>query len=107
MYAGRIIEYGPTEKVLLKPEHPYTAGLIESLCTLESKVSDNLRSIPGNPPKPDNIPLGCSFHPRCWIREKKCEIKIPQKFSSDTNNEFFSECHRASEIYEGLLALTN
>ncbi len=78
MYAGRIVEYGPIERVLMKPAHPYTAGLLASLCTLESQPGDRLTSIPGNPPQPDNIPNGCAFHPRCDMAIKKmCHRDAP------------------------------
>lgn len=64
MYAGRIVETGPTDHVFLNPSHPYTEGLMNSIPSLESK-GKKLNPIQGNPPDLSNIPPGCAFHKRC------------------------------------------
>ena len=98
MYAGRIVEYGPIERVLMKPAHPYTAGLLASLCTLESQPRDRLTSIPGNPPQPDNIPNGCAFHPRCLMAIKKCATEMPPMRTGHFEDQGAAECHKAWNI---------
>ena len=64
MYAGRIVELGPTRAVVKAPLHPYTAGLMGSIPTLDRDL-DRLVQIPGSMPRLTTIPAGCAFHPRC------------------------------------------
>jgi peptide/nickel transport system ATP-binding protein len=64
MYAGRGVEYGPTRDVLANPRMPYTAGLLASLPS-GAEPDAPLPAIPGSPPDPARLPIGCAFHPRC------------------------------------------
>ncbi|WP_375003610.1 ABC transporter ATP-binding protein [Aeromicrobium sp. CTD01-1L150] len=64
MYAGRIVELGPTDQVLNAPRHPYTAGLLRSRPQLDV-VAQEVLTIPGAVPLPGEWPAGCLFHPRC------------------------------------------
>jgi len=98
MYAGRIVETGPTERVLRYPAHPYTAGLLASLCTLDSDPSTDLPSIAGAPPRPHDIPAGCSFHPRCWMATAKCRTAAPEMISGDSPADGSAECHYAWNV---------
>ncbi|MEM4297652.1 MAG: ATP-binding cassette domain-containing protein, partial [Nitrososphaerota archaeon] len=66
MYLGRIVELGPSQKLIEKPLHPYTQALIEAVP--EPDPNNRLRErrvIAGEPPSPIHIPEGCRFHPRC------------------------------------------
>jgi oligopeptide/dipeptide ABC transporter ATP-binding protein len=76
MYAGRIIESGPTQQVLSSPKHPYTKGLLESLPSTDARP-DRLRIMPGSVPDPLTFPSGCRFHPRCPHRMAVCETEVP------------------------------
>jgi peptide/nickel transport system ATP-binding protein len=70
MYAGRIVERGPTPTIFGAPEHPYTWGLLQSIPRLDLPRGDELVPIPGRPPSLINRPSGCHFHPRCpYVRE--------------------------------------
>jgi peptide/nickel transport system ATP-binding protein len=69
MYAGRIVEHAPAERVLTAPEHPYTWGLLRSIPTLDGPREELLTPIPGSPPSPLAPPPGCRFHPRCPYSE--------------------------------------
>jgi len=89
------VEYGPVKRVLMKPAHPYTAGLLASLCTLESQPGDRLTSIHGNSPQPDNIPNGCAFHPRCLMAIKKCATEMPPMITGHFEDQGAAECHKA------------
>ena len=64
MYAGRIVEEGPTALVLTSPRHPYTAGLLDSL-PARAEPGVPLRPIVGSPPSMLRRPEGCAFRPRC------------------------------------------
>ncbi len=69
MYAGRIVERAPAERVFAAPEHPYTWGLLRSIPTLDGPREELLTPIPGSPPSPLAPPSGCRFHPRCPYSE--------------------------------------
>ena len=74
MYAGRIVEEGPTDAVLARPLHPYTHGLIGSL---PHGIGVPLTQIPGMPPSPANLPVGCAFAPRCPRADTICRAQPP------------------------------
>jgi len=64
MYAGRIVEIGPTRNVIAAPRHPYTVGLMQSIPRIGG-ARQRLRQIDGGMPRLDEIPPGCPFNPRC------------------------------------------
>ncbi|MFN0042515.1 MAG: ABC transporter ATP-binding protein [Alphaproteobacteria bacterium] len=76
MYAGRIVETGPTKDVFADPKHPYTQGLLASALALETKT-DRLKEIPGELPSPSNLPPGCLFEPRCNQARSGCKDAQP------------------------------
>lgn len=76
MYGGRIFEMGPTNVVLGSPRHPYSSALVESLPGRHTK-GRRLLSIPGYVPSLDQLPSGCSFHPRCPFAEAECSQRTP------------------------------
>jgi len=63
MYAGKIVEEGPTERILKEPLHPYTEALLNAVPRRLAKT--RLQDIPGSPPSPFKYPPGCRFAPRC------------------------------------------
>ena len=79
MYAGEIVESGPVDQVFRSPLHPYTKGLKNSVPQLgETKsTSRRLHEIPGNVPQLNDLPGGCSFHPRCSVAIEKCKTQKP------------------------------
>jgi oligopeptide transport system ATP-binding protein len=76
MYAGRVVESGPTLQVLAHSRHPYTRGLVDSL---PNSVSGNIRLMPiaGDPAAPESRPSGCAFHPRCRYMQTSCATAVP------------------------------
>ena len=77
MYAGRIVETGPTDAVLAAPAHPYTEGLLASVPRGQSGREERLRPIAGAPPSLARIPPGCPFHPRCPYVIDRCRSERP------------------------------
>ena len=74
MYAGQIVEEALITKILEKPLHPYTIGLLQSM----PRVSvERLKSIPGNPPDLSNLPFGCYFSERCPKVQSICHDRMP------------------------------
>lgn len=78
MYAGKQFESGPLKQLLNSPKHPYTKGLLKSVINIENLNNDVLEGIPGSVPDLLNLPKGCSFHPRCFVKKPVCEIVFPE-----------------------------
>jgi len=77
MYAGRIVETGPTDEILAAPAHPYTEGLLASVPRGQSGREERLHPIAGAPPSLARIPPGCPFHPRCPYVIERCRTERP------------------------------
>jgi oligopeptide transport system ATP-binding protein len=78
VYAGRSAEYGPVRDVFRSPSHPYTRGLLESVDLRQYRPRERLDSIQGVPPRLDDVPPGCPFHPRCRHAEPQCSERLPE-----------------------------
>ncbi len=76
MYAGRIVEQGGVRDIFKNPLHPYTQGLLKSIPRLGQRGKE-LQEIPGNVPKPSELPIGCKFAGRCTLREDRCDQSEP------------------------------
>ncbi|MGI6782929.1 MAG: ABC transporter ATP-binding protein [Aminivibrio sp.] len=76
MYAGKVVEYAPTEALFNHPGHPYTEGLFNSIPDLDSD-EEELKVIQGLMPDPANLPAGCAFHPRCPYSVEECSRTAP------------------------------
>ncbi len=76
MYAGKVVEYAPTEALFNHPGHPYTEGLFNSIPDLDSD-EEELKVIQGLMPDPTNLPSGCTFHPRCPYAVEACSKDVP------------------------------
>ena len=76
MYTGRLVETGPTERVLERPLHPYTRGLLDAIVDLDDPVA-SLHPIPGALPDATRLPPGCTFHPRCPLATAECLVDRP------------------------------
>ena len=101
MYAGQIVENGPTEKVLSNPLHPYTQGLISSLPTLDDH-QEKLYAIPGSVPDALNFPQGCRFHPRCPHVMQVCSAQVPQMEWIEENRQVACWLYKPSPHVEGV-----
>ena len=77
MYAGQVVEAGPTRTVFDTPAHPYSQGLLDAFPSIHGPRVE-LTGIPGNPPDLARPPAGCRFHPRCAVAEEQCAQRAPQ-----------------------------
>jgi oligopeptide transport system ATP-binding protein len=76
MYGGRIVEDAPVHDIFHTPQHPYTQALLRATPRLDATGA--LRSIPGQPPDPQQLPAGCAFAERCAFRMERCLIEQPE-----------------------------
>lgn len=99
MYAGRLVEFGPTDELFARPRHPYTHLLLRSTPSITGPRRV-LTPLEGEPPDLVNPPPGCRFHPRCPYADQKCRIETP---SLDTIGQGrLVACWRWTEIqFEG------
>jgi oligopeptide/dipeptide ABC transporter ATP-binding protein len=86
MYAGKCMEYGSKEALLVHPRHPYTVGLINSVPSIESETVERLKTIPGFPPDMLNLPPGCPFSPRCERVTDDCKSEHPKVEEIEENH---------------------
>jgi peptide/nickel transport system ATP-binding protein len=93
MYAGRIFEYGPIEAIFGEMRNPYTRGLMHSIPQLTERKG-RLNAIPGQVPDPMNLPVGCKFHPRCYMMIEDCKKGEP---IFQVDGDHFSRCIRWKE----------
>jgi peptide/nickel transport system ATP-binding protein len=79
MYAGKVVEIGPTRALFNQPAHPYTQGLLASFPSVHGKRI-HLTGIPGAPPDLASPPSGCRFRPRCPEVMSRCGDVEPQLY---------------------------
>jgi oligopeptide/dipeptide ABC transporter ATP-binding protein len=88
MYAGRIVETGPTEEIFGGMRHPYTQALLGSIPKLSHDNREALVSIRGLPPDLTNPPSGCRFAPRCPRATDQCRQEEPPLSGPDPAHQF-------------------
>jgi peptide/nickel transport system ATP-binding protein len=94
MYAGRLVETGPTERLFVRPGHPYTRKLISSIPDISGKR--RLEAIPGHVAAPGRRPMGCVFAPRCPEVRPVCSEGEPPIVELETGHQV--SCFRALEV---------
>jgi oligopeptide/dipeptide ABC transporter ATP-binding protein len=77
MYGGSIVESAPVRELFLRPAHPYTRGLLDSVPTLASERGRPLRTIEGAAASASGPASGCGFEPRCEFRIAQCASAFP------------------------------
>ncbi len=97
MYAGRIVESGPTRALFQRPRHPYTLGLLRSLPELTPPGAE-LVALPGQPPRPGHRPSGCRFRSRCSLVQERCASEEPHLGSPAGASDQLSACHFAADV---------
>jgi len=89
MYAGSIVEQAKATDLFQKPLHPYTQKLLAAIPRHD--IRKELTEIKGSPPRLDNLPIGCSFYPRCDIHTEKCYQERPPLYKVDEDH--FVRCY--------------
>jgi peptide/nickel transport system ATP-binding protein len=77
MYAGRIVEIGSVRRIVDRPSHPYTIGLMASIPRTTGRRG-RLQQIEGTMPRLNAIPPGCPFNPRCLEARDRCRRERPE-----------------------------
>ncbi|MEM7125778.1 MAG: ABC transporter ATP-binding protein [Chloroflexota bacterium] len=82
MYLGRIVEEGPTSRVITDPRHPYTQALLAAVPEADPELAKRKQQIElrsAEIPSLLNLPSGCTFHPRCpYFKPGECDVDVPQ-----------------------------
>jgi oligopeptide transport system ATP-binding protein len=102
MYLGRVMEVADRDSIYLKPRHPYTRALIESV-PIPDPVKERARarrSLQGDMPSPLNPPSGCVFRTRCPYATEACAEQVPALETLDDGNQV--ACIRHRELAEGV-----
>lgn len=94
-YGGQIVESGPAAKVLQHAAMPYTRALLNALPRANR---ERLEAIGGYPPDFSNLPIGCTFAPRCALKFAKCDESPALQ---PVEHAHFSACWKANEVYCG------
>jgi len=101
-YAGQHVEFGPAERVLVEPQHPYSRLLLASLPRLHE--TERPLPMPGEPPDPTNLPSGCRFHPRCPLMFEPCPTDMPPELRLPDGG--FSRCWLVDPVVAGDRSVT-
>ena len=96
MYAGRIVERGPTKEIFANPKHSYTKSLLEST---PSVVGDKvkLQSLDGEPPSLISKEKGCTFAPRCPYKDISCNPELDMQLKEVAPNHYVDACNAEKE----------
>jgi oligopeptide/dipeptide ABC transporter ATP-binding protein len=89
MYAGKVVEEGPTAAIFEDPKHPYTWGLLKSIPKLGERAQTGrrrLQEIKGIVPSLYDLPPGCRFYPRCPHAMEICNQRIPDLIEVDEDH---------------------
>jgi peptide/nickel transport system ATP-binding protein len=104
LYAGELVEEGPTRDLYRQPLHPYTQGLLHSVPQLgQRKTGVTLQAIPGQIPALAARPAGCVFAPRCALALERCHAERPSLETPAPGRRV--RCHRWPEIAAGEISV--
>jgi oligopeptide/dipeptide ABC transporter ATP-binding protein len=99
MYAGRIVESGPSTAIYHDPHHPYTMALLKSVPRLDRPRQARLDPIEGQPPDLTRLDQGCSFRARCRFAVEHCALARPSLDPIGAPGQF-AACFRSHELTE-------
>ena len=101
LYLGRVVEEGPTGRLLARPGHPYTVALRAAVPNIDLTAIRQAVTRPAEPPNAAAPPPGCPFHPRCPLAIDRCRTEPPATRAIDDHR--LVACHRADEVLAGAL----
>jgi peptide/nickel transport system ATP-binding protein len=96
LYAGHVVESGPTEAVLQSPRHPYTQLLLSAVPDPRAPLALSSSSDAGEPPRVIDPGVGCRFRWRCPIAIDECATRTPRPRVLGPDHE--AACHRAEAL---------
>jgi len=91
MYCGRVLERAHRRELFDNPRHPYSAGLLACIPSLDTRRTAAIQAIPGQVPTAGELPPGCHFAPRCSRADEQCRQSVPPL---DTGNDHSVACFR-------------
>jgi oligopeptide/dipeptide ABC transporter ATP-binding protein len=97
MYAGRIVESGPSDAIYHNPRHPYTIALLRSVPRLDQPRRARLDPVEGQPPDLTRLDGGCAFRPRCRFAVEQCAKSQPPLATAGEAGHL-SACFRSTEL---------
>jgi len=108
MYAGRVVEEGPTQAILEAPEHPYTKGLWQSLPKARGNASgkSQLYAMSGSVPHLAALPPGCAFAPRCPDGFEPCEREVPTLQLATGSTDKRNACYHNDAVLDDMTTKT-
>jgi len=98
MYGGRIVESARAADLFQNPRHPYTRGLLRSIPSINRDRRHPLVPIEGSPPSLTELPVGCTFAPRCQYATEECHASAPSLDALDDSHSV--ACWHAAELWE-------
>jgi peptide/nickel transport system ATP-binding protein len=93
MYAGELVEGGPSDAVVTAPQHPYTRLLLSAVPDVERGTLLDGETAAGEPPNLAELPEGCRFHPRCPLAMAVCRRERPRRVAAGGGH--WAACHAA------------
>lgn len=92
MYGGVVAEYGDVDTIFNHPQHPYTQELLKAFPDI-SNLKGKLASIPGYPPRLNDLPAGCRFAPRCPAAFDRCHTVPPPLYLTNGVRQHYASCY--------------
>jgi len=99
-YLGKMVEIGSAHEIVHHSVHPYSQALISVIPTISEQASLGRHILQGEIPLPSNIPMGCRFHTRCWLyQKKKCPsiCRESEPVLKDVGTSHQAACHFMEE----------
>jgi peptide/nickel transport system ATP-binding protein len=100
MYLGKVVERGPTERLVKGPKHPYARALLDAVPVPNPERTISKPQLEGEPPDPVDLPEGCNFRPRCPFAEEECLEEPSLAAFESPDGEHAAACWRVEAIHE-------